>query len=159
MELGARPPYPRALAKGGENASLCAIANTANVRGGAFTIVVLICLLISAMVLASLLKLALLDDGQSRNVQMRLQSVWLADSGLERAAARVAADPAYAGETWTIDAERMGGPDAATVVIRVEKDESQAQQRVIVVVAVYPAEGTQQARLTRHTTITLAQER
>ena len=128
-------------------------------RRGAFTVVVLVCLLVSAMVLASLLKLALLHDGQLGNVQMRLQAGWLADSGLERAAARLAVDPAYAGETWTINAERLGGPDAAAVVIRVEKDESQTQRRLVVVKAVYPAEGTQQARLTRQTTIILAQER
>ena len=128
-------------------------------RRGAFTVVVLICLLLSAMLLASLLKLALLQDGQSACIQMRLQAGWLADSGLERAAARLAADPAYAGETWTIDADRLGGPDAAVVVIRVERNESQTQRRLVVIEAVYPAEGTQQARLTRQTTITLAQEK
>ena len=127
-------------------------------RRGAFTVVVLVCLLVSAMVLASLLKLALLQDGQMRHVQMRLQTGWLADSGLERAAAHLAVDAAYAGETWAIDAKRLGGPDAAAVVIRVEKDASQTHRRQVVVEAVYPAEGTPQARLTRQTTITLAQE-
>ncbi len=111
------------------------------------------------MVLASLLKLALLHDAQMGNVQMRLQTGWLADSGLDRAAARLAADPAYAGETWKINSESLGGPDAAAVVIRVEKDASQAHRRLVVVEAVYPAEGTQQARLTRKMNITLAQEK
>lgn len=127
-------------------------------RRGAFTIVVLVCLLVSAMVLASLLKLALLHDGQMGQVQMRLQTNWLADSGLERAASRLAVDPAYVGETWTINAERLGGQDAAAVVIRVEKVESQTNRRLVVVEAAYPAEGTQRVRLTRQTTITLVQE-
>ena len=128
-------------------------------RQGAFTVVVLVCLLLSAMLLASLLKLVWLQDGQSGRVQMRLQAVWLADSGFERAAARMAVDPDYSGETWTIDANRLGGPDAAIVVIRVDKDESHTHRRQVEVKAVYPAEGTQQARLIRQTTITLAQEK
>jgi hypothetical protein len=121
--------------------------------------VVLVCLLVSAVVLASLLKLALLHDGQLARVQMRLQAGWLADSGLERAMARLAVDPAYTGETWTIAADRLGGTDPAAVVIRVENEESQTDRRLVVIEAAYPAEGTQQARLTRQTTITLKQEK
>src|SRR4051812_26209456 len=82
-------------------------------RRGAFTVVVLVCLLISTMLLASLLKLALMHDGQSEHVLLRLQTAWLAESGLERAAERLAAGPAYNGETWTIKADRLGGLDAA----------------------------------------------
>jgi Tfp pilus assembly protein PilX len=128
-------------------------------RRGAFTVVVLVCLLVSAMVLASLLKLAMLHDAQLGNVQMRLQSVWLADSGLERAASRLAADPAYSGETWTINSSDLGGPDTGAVVIRVENNTSPSDRRLVIVEAVYPAEGTRQARLTRQSTITLAQEK
>jgi hypothetical protein len=134
-------------------------ARVGRARRGAFTVVVLVCLLVSAMVLGSLLKMAWLHDGQLRRVQMRLQANWLAESGLDRAAARLAVDPAYTGETWTIDALRLGGPDKAAVVIRVEQDESQSQRRKVVAEAAYPAEARQQARLTRHMTITLAQEK
>jgi hypothetical protein len=121
--------------------------------------VVLVTLLVSTMVLASLLKLALLHDGQSGHVLLRVQTAWLAESGLERAAERLAADPAYAGETWKIAADRLGGLDAAAVVIRVKKDDSQTDRRLVEVEASYPSEGTPQARLTRQTTITLAQEK
>ena len=89
---------------------------------------------------------------------MRLQAGWLAEAGLDRAAARLAVDSAYAGETWTINAERLGGPDAAAVLIRAEKDELQTPGRLVVVQAAYPAEGTRQARLTRTITIILEQE-
>ena len=139
--------------------SSCNHAKDSHRRRGAFTVVVLVCLLVSALVLASLLKLALLHDGQLASVQMRLQTGWLAESGLERAVSRLAVDPAYTGESWTINADRLGGTDPATVVIRVEKNESQSDRRLVVVTAAYPAEGTQQARLTRHTTLTLNQEK
>lgn len=110
------------------------------------------------MLLASLLKLALLHDGQLGHVQLRLQTAWLLESGLERAAARLAVDRNYTGETWTINADRLGGPDAAAIVIRVESDQSQSDRRQVVVEAACPVEGAQQARLTRQTTVTLAQE-
>lgn len=140
-------PFSSPLRRGGET------------RQGAFTVVVLVCLLISTMLLASLLKLALLHDGQSGHVLMRLQTDWLVESGRERAAARLASDPAYSGETWTIDAGRLGGPNAAAVVIRVRKDDSQSDRRLVEVEAAYPPEGTPQARLTRQTRITLTQEK
>src|SRR5436190_6570852 len=128
-------------------------------RHGAFTIVVLICLLLSGMLLASLLKLALLHDGQLGHVQLRLQTAWLEESGLERAAARLAVDRNYAGETWTINADRLGGPHDAAIDIRVVQDQSQTDRRLVVVEAACPADGAQRARLTRQTTVMLAHEK
>src|SRR5262245_45121579 len=52
-----------------------------------------------------------------RGAQARL----LADAGAARARARLARDPAYEGETWSIPAGELGGPDAATVVVAIEK--------------------------------------
>ncbi len=128
-------------------------------RRGAFTVIVLVCLLISTMVLGSLLKIALLRDRQLGREFSRVQTNWLADSGMERAASRLAADPAFSGETWKIDADRLGERDPAVVVIRIEPVETQPHQRRIVVEAVYPAQGPVHARITRQANITLTQER
>jgi hypothetical protein len=122
-------------------------------------VIVLVCLLISTMVLGSLLKIALLRDRQLGREFSRVQSNWLADSGLERAASRRAADPDFAGETWKIDGDQLGGRDPAVVVIRVEPVEQQPHQRLIVVEAAYPAQGPEHARITRQANITLTQER
>src|SRR5712691_7856183 len=92
-------------------------------RRGAFTSIVLVCLLISAMLLGGLLKIVLLQNRQAGRELGRVQAVWLAESGLDRAASRLAGDSDYAGETWTIAAARLGG-DRAEVVIRVERMES-----------------------------------
>jgi hypothetical protein len=128
-------------------------------RRGAFTVVVLISLLVGGMLLVSLLKLALLQQRQLRNEQSRLQATWLAVSGLDRAAGRLALDAAYTGETWKVEPASLGGGDAASVVIRVEKSaDSSANGRTVVVEAVYPAEGPHQARLTRKATITISRE-
>jgi hypothetical protein len=125
---------------------------------GAFSVVVLVCLVISTMVLASLLKITLLHDRQVGSEIMRVQTSWLADSGLERAAGRLAIDRAFEGETWTVNAARLGGRDPAVVAIRIEQVESQPLQRLIVVEATYPPEGPNQARITRQAIVTLTQE-
>lgn len=127
-------------------------------RRGAFTVVVLICLLVAGMLLTSLLKLALLQNRQAGYEQARLQAAWLAVSGIDRAAARLAHDRNYTGETWNIEPAQLGGPDSATVVIRVVEAEAQAHRRTAVVEAVYPAETSHQARLTRQATIILPKD-
>ncbi len=127
-------------------------------RRGAFTVVVLVCLLVAGMLLASLLKLALLQNRQTGYEQARLQASWLAASGFDRAAGRLAREPDYAGETWNIEPAHLGGANAATVNIRVEKVEAETDRRTVVVEAVYPAEGPHQARLTREAILTISRE-
>jgi hypothetical protein len=131
---------------------------SATKRRGAFTVIVLVCLLISTMVLGSLLKIVLLQDRQLGREFARVQTNWLAESGLERAASRLAVDPGFAGETWKVDADRIGGRDPAVVVLRIEHVETQPLQRLIVVEAVYPAQGPEHARITRQANVTLTQE-
>jgi hypothetical protein len=126
-------------------------------RRGAYTAIVLVCLLIATMVLGSLLKIVLLHNRQVGRELVRVQTNWLADSGLDRAASRLAADPGFAGETWRIESARLGGRDSAVVAIRVERVDSLPHLRLVVVEATYPAEGPDQARLTRQATITLTQ--
>src|SRR5262245_59485829 len=127
-------------------------------RRGAFTVVVLVSLLVVGMLVASLLRMALLQDRQLGYDQLRLQASWLAESGMERAVSRSSADPGYSGETWRIEPEQLRGASAAAVVIRVEKAETNSSQRKIIVEAVYPEEGPHQARLTRETTVVLSKE-
>jgi hypothetical protein len=121
-------------------------------------IVVLVCLIVSGMLLASLLKTALLQDRQLTIEQYRSQSGWLAEAGLERAAGRLALAPDYAGETWNIEPGYFGGGDSAVVVIRIEREETPSSRRKIVVEAVFPSEGPYQARLTRQATVNISQE-
>jgi Tfp pilus assembly protein PilX len=127
-------------------------------RRGAFTVIVLVCLLISTMIVMSLLKIVLLHDRQLSREGMRVQANWLAEAGLERGADRLTADSAFTGETWKIDATLLGGRDPAAVIIRIDSVESQPRQRLVVVTAVYPAEGPEQARITRQAIVTLIQE-
>jgi len=129
-----------------------------NSRHGAFIIVVMVCLMIAAVLLGSLVKLALNQQRQLGREQNRLQAEWLADSGLERAAGLLAIDPEYAGEIWTIDAQELGGPDAARVVIRVSEEGSGPHARSVIVEAVYPALAPVQVRRTRRAIVAVPQE-
>jgi hypothetical protein len=121
-------------------------------------IVVVVCLIVSGVLLASLLKTALLQDRLLTIEQYRAQSGWLAEAGLERAAGRLALAPDYAGETWNIEPGYFGGSNSAVVVIRVMKEETRSSRRTIVVEAVFPSEDPHQARLTRQATVNISQE-
>src|SRR5262245_17424896 len=127
-------------------------------RRGAFLIVAMVCLLLAGLLLSSVLKLAVLQEQQLGFEKSRLQAAWLAESGLERAAARLAQEPGYSGETWKISAARLGGADAAVVVIRVQQTKTEESRRAIVVEATYPAEGPHHARLTGDAIVSVSKE-
>ena len=80
--------------------------------------------------------------------ERRAQAVWLAESALDRAAARVGAEEEYRGETWEVASDQLGGRGAGRVVITVTGDEG-ADARVVKAVAVYPAQSETPARETR----------
>src|SRR5262245_19206955 len=127
-------------------------------RRGAFTVVVLVSLLVVGMLVASLLRMALLQDRQLGYEQFRLQAGWLAESGLERAVSRSSADSGHAGETWRFEPGQLESSSAATVVIRLEKEETNSRLRKIIVEAVYPEVGPHQARQTRAATFLISKE-
>ena len=122
---------------------------------GAVLVVVLVCLMIAGMMASSLLRTAV---GQRLIVQRQkreLQAMWLAESGLERGAARLAAEANYTGETWQAPADELGGRDAGAVEIRVEPIADQPAARMITAQADYPAAADSRARKTLQARVTL----
>jgi hypothetical protein len=109
----------------------------------------MLALLVLAMVAASLLR----RSAGARRVlvadERALQADWLAESGLDRAAARLADDPSFAGETWTIPASDLGGPDGAAVAITVEPAPGRPGARLVRVRADYPDDPTRRARASK----------
>ena len=95
---------------------------------------VLVCL--TVIVLALTAMLARMSEGHRQAVQREqvVQAKWLAESGFERAAARLRQDSAYRGEQWRIEADELGGRRAADVVIEIETPESQSSGTVRVIV-------------------------
>jgi type II secretory pathway component PulK len=127
-------------------------------KRGAALVVLIVSLAIAATLGVSLLRLAAIQRRSLEIHEWQAQAEWLAESGLERAAARLAADPAYHGETWTIPAEEEKGDRSVVlsggeVTIRVEPVAGQEDRRRILIEADY---GPGRARETRDTTITVS---
>lgn len=108
-------------------------------RRGSILIIALVCLVLISLLLATLLKTAVQQRQQLRYEEQHLQAVWLSESGVERAASRLAADRAYAGETWHIPAAELHGPSAAEVKINVMRADNMPNRRTVAVEAVYPS--------------------
>lgn len=117
-------------------------------RRGAFLIIAMICLLLTSGLLATLLKMAALSRKAARMEAHSLQSEWLAESALDRAAAKLSGDASYQGETWNIKAEDLGGHHAGEVIIAV-KPGDQAQFRQVEAVARFPIEGQNSVKRTK----------
>lgn len=122
-------------------------------RRGAIVVIAIACTALAAMVMVSLARLAVAQRGRTRTELFRLQSCWLAESALERAAWRLASDPSYAGETWNIPAEALGTTDPAAVTIQVEPLASQPAGRLVRVQAHYPDHPQHRVRQTRQAVI------
>ena len=121
-------------------------------------IAAIICLVLATVLLASVLKLASTGRKQVRRQQWRLQAEWLTESGLERAASRLAGDAAYEGETWNIAAEDLDGRHKGLVVIKVEASDDSPNARSVHIEASYPAGSTVFAKRSRQATVSTAGE-
>jgi type II secretory pathway component PulK len=115
-------------------------------RPGAVLLVVLICLAVSSLIFGLVLRTGLTERRLVRAQERQIQAALLAESGLERAAARLAADRDYQGETWTISADQLGGFDAQ---VRISIETRTDRTRTVTAQADYPAEVADRARETR----------
>jgi Tfp pilus assembly protein PilX len=109
-----------------------------NRRSGAVLVVVLVCLTVAAIMLVVVARQAGIVRRAVERSQSSLQAQWLAEAGAERAVARLASDPAYAGETWRISAKELGTPNDAEVRITIKKVASQPGRVAVGVEADYP---------------------
>jgi hypothetical protein len=107
--------------------------------------IVLVCLAILLAVAAATLAVGRARRRQGRLDERRLQAEWLAESGLDRAAARLAGSSDDPGETWDIPAADLDGVHAGRVVIEVERGETKGDRRVRIR-ADFPAVGVEKAR-------------
>jgi hypothetical protein len=119
-------------------------------------VAVLVCLVVVTLVSGVLLRIGLAHRDQVRSQEHRLQAEWLAQSGLDRALARIAADPNYPGETWKLTHRDLGLTEvpgaepapAAVVAIKVEPAGSPGNsgQKLIKVQADYPPDLPRRSR-------------
>jgi type II secretory pathway pseudopilin PulG len=118
-------------------------------RRGLVSVSVLIVLLVIGLVCAGLLKVALTRRAEVGMEERRLQAGWLAESGMDRAVARLMESNDYSGETWEIPAGDLGGRGAATVAIQVEPVPDRPDRKKVRVQADYPSGSSLRARQSR----------
>ena len=133
-----------------------AVMNYRTPKKGAALVMILIVLAVATAIFLASLKLLVVQRQSIELESQRIQAGWLAQSGVDRAAARLAAEPQYRGETWDISAEDLGGRDGGTVAIRIENVSGKPDRRRLHVVADYPSDTEQRARETREVTINVS---
>ena len=116
---------------------------------GLTVVAVLVCLVIITIMAGALLRVGLAHRERAKALEHRLQAEWLAESGIQRAIARLAVDPGYRGETWEVPARDLDSEDDALVTITIEPARGAAQGRTVRVQADYPRDPTRRARHSR----------
>ncbi|QDU94708.1 PilX N-terminal domain-containing pilus assembly protein [Lignipirellula cremea] len=101
-------------------------------RRGAILALALAALLVVMLVGGAMLQSLVMDLRSVRQTQDQSQAYWLAQSGLERARARLAQEPDFREETWSIPSDVFGEPRQGQVEIRVEQDQGGGPQRILV---------------------------
>ena len=125
-----------------------------NERGSAM-VAVLICFVLIVLICGAILKLGVVQRGQLKTEEAALQAEWLVESGMERAAAKLAGTPGYEGETWTISPQEMNGPAPGLVKITVEKINGDVGNRRVTVMADYPSDSERRSRQHKSVTVDL----
>ena len=122
-------------------------------RRGFVAALVLVILMVITLLTGVLLKLVLARQTELHSAERRLQAEWLAEAALDRAVAKLAADPKYNGETWEIPAVEFAGFDNAAVLIALEAVPGKPDARIIRARADYPK--TEQFRMRESRTLTI----
>jgi type II secretory pathway component PulK len=136
------------------------VKKTGRSSRGLTVVVVLVCLIIITLVSGAVLKIGLAQRELARAQERRLQAEWLAESGAQRALARLAVDSTYTGETWTVSTDDLGQSEksaesAGNVAIAVDSVAADSGRRRVRITADYPRDPPLRARHTREFVIDL----
>lgn len=135
--------------RGGLARRCASVAAQARERRGAILIYAMVAMLLATMIGGALVKTALARRQLARREQMRMQAEWLAESALNRAAAKLRNDADYTGENWNIPKSELVDEHDAAVTIRVVKDTNNSNRRQVTATATFPATGEHRAQVTR----------
>jgi Tfp pilus assembly protein PilV len=144
-------------------------ARAAKPSRGMTVVAVLVCLIIVTLISGAVLKVSVAQRELARSQEQRLQAEWLAESGAERAIARLARDRDYSGETWSLYANDMGRNERtptstspaqaetaiARITIAVNRVPVAANRRRVHIQADYPVNAQGRSRQTKEIMIDL----
>jgi hypothetical protein len=118
-------------------------------------VIVLILLFAVLAIIGTLVCMLLAEHRQLRGHDDRLQAMWLAESGVQRASAQLARSADYAGEAWTVSADILGDDRDGSVEILVRSVEGEPDVRRVQVTADYPVDSVHRKRHSKQITIGL----
>ena len=127
-----------------------------NRRGGVL-VMAIVCVAIAAMLFVMIAQAAALGRRASDSQRWQIQASLLAESGLDRAVARLWADADYGGETWAPGAAEFDGRHSAAVAIEVEPVPDEPERRQIRIRADYPDHPYHRCREMRSVVISLSE--
>lgn len=116
---------------------------------GAALVVAIVCVSIAGAVMFGIVRIAAQAYREVGLEERQAQARWILESGVDRAAARLAADRDYSGEKWLLTAEMIGGRYPGEVRIEVGPIQGEADGRQVCVVADYPVDLPNRVRQTR----------
>ena len=117
------------------------------IRRGAILIAVMVALGLASALVLSMVKLTAVERKLLRQQCHHHQADWLCVAGANRARQAVLADDTYVGENWVVSAAELGRIDDGVVTISVT--EGAAGNKVVSVVARYPAKAVHAVQLSR----------
>jgi type II secretory pathway pseudopilin PulG len=126
------------------------------VRRGSALVVALVAVVLVGVLGGVLVRRGLEASRRAALAAREAQAEALLRSGLDRARARLAADPGYAGETWSPDGAALGGRGAGRVTITVGRADD--SHRRATVLAEYPVGAAAPSRSRRELTFEVGRQ-
>lgn len=125
-------------------------------KRGSGLVIALVTLLVVTSIMGSIMHALLTELRQTRQTAIEVQAQWLADAAVERAAAQLAANANYEGETWKVDLPASSSmPESHGVVeIKIEQGDRETRSRIIVH-ANYPEDSRRRVSAERTVSVSL----
>jgi hypothetical protein len=105
--------------------------NWKTVRRGAVLMMLIVSLAVVGVMIVAVARMFVARRNLQLTQEQHLQSALLAQAGVERGAALLTDDPDFAGQTWAIPAEQLGGRSRAQVKITIAANEDSPTEREI----------------------------
>ncbi|MDA0282240.1 MAG: hypothetical protein O3B13_06785 [Planctomycetota bacterium] len=126
-----------------------------NCRRGTVLVVFMVSLLLLSLTVAAMTRVMLMQRSLVRSNELRVQSEWLFQSAVARAATQIRSDAAYKGEEWRIPAESLGQPFGAVATISVEAAKEETKERRVAITLLYPPDEAIRAMVSRTISVSL----
>lgn len=123
-------------------------------RPGTILVIFMISLAMLSLTATAMVRVTLLQRSMVRSNDLRIQSEWLFQSAVARAATQLRASGEYFGEEWKIPEASIGQSFDAVARISVEPPNDQTKKRTVAITVVYPPDDPNRATVSRTVTIT-----